>query len=47
MKAICWYDKNDVQVEHVPDPTLLNPRMPSSRLHAPLSAAQTCISTTV
>jgi len=26
MKAICWYDKNDVQVEHVPDPTLLNPR---------------------
>ena len=22
MKAICWYDKNDVQVEHVPDPTL-------------------------
>jgi len=26
MKAICWYDKNDVQVEHVPDPTLLKPR---------------------
>jgi len=26
MKAICWYDKNDVQVEHVPHPTLLNPR---------------------
>ena len=26
MKALCWNGKNDVRVETVPDPTLLNPR---------------------
>jgi len=26
MKAICWYGKNDMRVEQVPDPTILNPR---------------------
>jgi len=26
MKANCWYGKNDVRVEDVPDPKLLNPR---------------------
>ncbi len=26
MKALCWYGKNDVRVEQVPDPRILNPR---------------------
>jgi len=26
MKAVCWYGKNDVRVDTVPDPKLLNPR---------------------
>lgn len=26
MKALCWYGKNDVRVERVPDPELINPR---------------------
>ncbi|HYN84344.1 MAG TPA: zinc-dependent alcohol dehydrogenase [Pyrinomonadaceae bacterium] len=26
MKALCWYGKNDVRVEEVPDPKILNPR---------------------
>lgn len=26
MKAVCWYGKNDVRVETVPDPKILNPR---------------------
>lgn len=26
MRATCWYGKNDVRVEHVPDPAILNPR---------------------
>ncbi len=26
MKANCWHGKRDVRVEHVPDPTILNPR---------------------
>jgi threonine dehydrogenase-like Zn-dependent dehydrogenase len=26
MKAVCWHSKNDVRVEDVPDPKLLNPR---------------------
>ncbi|HTM49447.1 MAG TPA: zinc-dependent alcohol dehydrogenase [Bryobacteraceae bacterium] len=26
MKACCWYGKNDVRVETVPDPAILNPR---------------------
>jgi len=26
MKAVCFYDKNDVRVQNVPDPTILNPR---------------------
>ncbi len=26
MKALCWYGKNDVRVETVPDPKILNPR---------------------
>ncbi len=26
MKATCWYGKNDVRVEEVPDPQILNPR---------------------
>ncbi|MEP6923292.1 MAG: zinc-dependent alcohol dehydrogenase [Pyrinomonadaceae bacterium] len=26
MKAICWYGKEDVRVETVPDPSILNPR---------------------
>lgn len=26
MKAICWYGKQDVRVEDVPDPEILNPR---------------------
>ena len=26
MKALCWYGKNDVRVETVPEPKLLNPR---------------------
>lgn len=26
MKALCWYGQNDVRVETVPDPTILNPR---------------------
>lgn len=25
MKAVCWYGKNDVRVEKVPDPQILNP----------------------
>src|SRR3954462_9947891 len=26
MKALCWFGKNDVRVETVPDPQILNPR---------------------
>ena len=26
MKAACWYGTNDVRVEQVPDPKILNPR---------------------
>ena len=26
MKAICWFGKNDVRVENVPDPEIINPR---------------------
>jgi threonine dehydrogenase-like Zn-dependent dehydrogenase len=26
MKAVCWYGTNDVRVENVPDPKILNPR---------------------
>ena len=26
MKALCWYGKEDLRVETVPDPTLINPR---------------------
>jgi hypothetical protein len=26
MKAVCYYGKEDVRVEHVPDPQILNPR---------------------
>lgn len=26
MKAVCWYGQEDVRVESVPDPTILNPR---------------------
>lgn len=26
MKAVCWHDKEDVRVENVPDPKILNPR---------------------
>src|SRR5437868_4162208 len=26
MKATCWYGKNDIRVEEVPDPKVLNPR---------------------
>lgn len=26
MKAICWYGRNDVRVEQVPDPEIINPR---------------------
>lgn len=26
MKALCWYGKNDVRVENVPEPKILNPR---------------------
>ena len=26
MKAVCWYDKQDVRVESVPDPAIVNPR---------------------
>ena len=26
MKAICWHGKNDVRVENVPEPSILNPR---------------------
>src|SRR5438874_1930816 len=26
MKALCWYDRKDVRVESMPDPTILNPR---------------------
>lgn len=26
MRAACWYGKNDVRVENVPDPTIINPR---------------------
>ncbi len=26
MKAVCWHGKNDVRVDNVPDPAILNPR---------------------
>ena len=26
MKAVCWHGKEDVRVDTVPDPTILNPR---------------------
>lgn len=26
MKALCWFGKNDVRVENVPDPKIMNPR---------------------
>jgi threonine dehydrogenase-like Zn-dependent dehydrogenase len=26
MRALCWYGKNDVRIERVPDPKILNPR---------------------
>ncbi len=26
MRALCWYGKNDVRVERVPDPEIINPR---------------------
>ena len=30
MRAVCWHAPRDIRVETVPDPTLLNPRTPSS-----------------
>ena len=26
MKALCWFGKNDVRIEDVPEPKILNPR---------------------
>src|SRR5436189_241065 len=26
MKAVCWHGKNDIRVDRVPDPELVNPR---------------------
>jgi threonine dehydrogenase-like Zn-dependent dehydrogenase len=26
MKAVCWHGRGEVRVEHVPDPTIINPR---------------------
>ena len=26
MRAVCWHGARDVRVDHVPDPTILNPR---------------------
>ncbi|MEZ2225827.1 hypothetical protein [Microcoleus sp.] len=26
MKAVCWHGANDVRVDNVPDPTIINPR---------------------
>jgi len=26
MKALCWHGRNDVRIDNVPDPTILNPR---------------------
>ena len=26
MKALCWFGKNDVRVEDVPEPKIINPR---------------------
>jgi Threonine dehydrogenase and related Zn-dependent dehydrogenases len=26
MKALCWHGANDVRVDNVPDPTIINPR---------------------
>jgi threonine dehydrogenase-like Zn-dependent dehydrogenase len=26
MRAVCWYGKNDIRVEKVPDPSIINPR---------------------
>ena len=26
MKAVCWHGANDVRVDNVPDPSILNPR---------------------
>ena len=26
MKAVCYYGKEDIRVERVPDPAILNPR---------------------
>ncbi len=37
MKAVCWYGKEDVRVEDVPDPHIINPR------DAILKVTRTCI----
>src|SRR6187455_2197078 len=34
MRAVCWHDKLDVRVEHVPDPRILNPRDAIVRVRA-------------
>ena len=34
MKAVCWHDKQDVRVEHVPEPKIINPRDAIVRVRA-------------
>ena len=43
MKAVCWEGRNDVRVEDVPDPTLINPRDAIVRVLADRDAGQTFI----
>ena len=31
MRALCWHGKKDIRYDHVPDPRMEEPRMPSSR----------------
>jgi threonine dehydrogenase-like Zn-dependent dehydrogenase len=46
MKALCWHGKNDVRVDNVPDPTILNGRDAILKITSTRSAAPTCTSTT-
>ena len=45
MKATCWYGENDIRMEDVPDPKILNPRDAVVKITRPRSAVRICIYT--
>ena len=46
MKAVCYYGKEDIRVETVPDPKILNPRDAIVKVTATAICGSTCTSTT-